>query len=42
MNTYVQIKYAMYAEDNVSATLTRHGGNYGGGSEMLIVTHESV
>lgn len=35
--TYSQIKYGEYAESERSVTLRRMSGDYGGGSEVLVI-----
>lgn len=36
-NTYNQIGHAQYAKDDVSVTLRQSFGDYGGGSEVLVL-----
>jgi len=42
VHTYTQQKYDQYAEKNISPTLTKHGGMYNGGSEVLITDQQHV
>lgn len=37
MSTYNQTRYAQYAKDDVSVTLRQSFGDYGGGSEVLVL-----
>jgi hypothetical protein len=37
MKTYKQTKYGKYAEGDVAVTLRSSFGDYGGGSEVLVV-----